>query len=199
MKMKMAIGIIIGLLILITSVGLYACKGKLQGNDKVNQDDKVKKTKVTDNPYNGLRTQAINVTLDQLKLQLDNDNNIYGIIMDWNMGNAIVTVTSFKTGDASVYLSTGQAFIGGFAHETVNNAAKKFVIAGEKYLSKATKTENSKPTNEKKVNFYFLTKSGRYYIEDDFTKIENKTSDLLGLFEAGNQVITEYRLITDNK
>lgn len=193
----MTTGLLIGLLILIASIGLYACKGKLQGNDKVNQDDNVKETKVKDNPYPGLRNQAINVTPDQLQLQLDNDNDIYGLVMDWNMGNAIVTVVSFKTGDASVYLSTGQAFIGGYAHETVINAAKQFVIDGDKYLSKATKTENTEPTHENKVDFYFLTKSGKYYIEDDFEKIENKTSELYGLFESANHVITEYRLITD--
>jgi len=112
--MKMTTGIIIGILILTTSLGLFACKGKLQGKDKVKQDDKVKETKVADNPYLDLRTQAINVTPDQLQLQLDNDKDIYGIVMDWNMGDAIVTVVSFKTGDASVYLSTGQAFIGGW-------------------------------------------------------------------------------------
>jgi hypothetical protein len=197
--MKMTTGLIIGLLILITSIGLYACKGKIQGKEKVNQEDNVKKTKVKDNPYPGLRNQAINVTPEQLKLQLDNDNDIYGLVMDWNMGDAIVTVVSFKTGDASVYLSTGQAFIGGYAHETVINAAKQFVAEGEKYLSKATKTDNTEPTNENKVDFYFLTKSGKYYIEDDFGKIENETSDLFGLFESANQVITEYRLITDKK
>jgi hypothetical protein len=197
--MKMTTGLIIGLLILITSIGLYACKGKIQGKEKVNQEDNVKKTKVKDNPYLGLRNQAINVTPEQLQLQLDNDNDIYGLVMDWNMGDAIVTVVSFKTGDASVYLSTGQAFIGGYAHETVINAAKQFVAEGEKYLSKATKTDNTEPTNENKVDFYFLTKSGKYYIEDDFGKIENETSDFFGLFESANQVITEYRLITDKK
>ncbi len=195
--MKMTTGLLIGLFILIASIGLYACKGKIQGKEKVNQNDNVKETKVKDNPYPGLRNQAINVTPEQLQLQLDNDNDIYGLVMDWNMGDAIVTVISFKTGDASVYLSTGQAFIGGYAHETVINAAKQFVIEGEKYLSKATKTDNTEPTNENKVNFYFLTKSGKYYVEDDFGKIENETSELYGLFEAGNQVITEYRLISD--
>ena len=195
----MTTGLLIGLMILITSIGFYACKGKIQGSDKVNQENNVKETKVKENPYPGLRIQAINVTPDQLKLQLDNDNDIYGLVMDWNMGDAIVTVISFKTGDASVYLSTGQAFIGGYAHETVINAAKQFVEDGEKYLSKATKTENTEPTRENKVDFYFLTKSGKYYIEDNFEKIENKTSELFGLFESANQVITEYRLITDKK
>jgi len=195
----MTTGLLIGLLILITSIVFYACKGRLQSNDKEKQEDNVKETKVKDNPYNGLRNQAINVTPDQLQIKLDNDKDIYGLVMDWNMGDAIVTVVSFKTGDASVYLSTGQAFIGGYAHETVINAAKRFVIDGEKYLSKATKTEKTEPTNETKVDFYFLTKSGKYYIEDNFEKIENKTSDLYGLFESANQVITEYRLITDKK
>jgi len=195
----MTTGLIIGLLILITSIGLYACKGKIQGKEKVNQEDNVTKTKVKDNPYPGLRNQAINVTPEQLQLQLDNDNDIYGLVMDWNMGDAIVTVISFKTGDASIYLSTGQAFIGGYAHDKVINAAKQFVAEGEKYLSKATKTDNTEPTSENKVDFYFLTKSGKYYIEDDFGKIENETSELYGLFESANQVITEYRLITDRK
>jgi hypothetical protein len=197
--MKMTSGLIIGLLILITSLGLFACKGKLKVNDKVNQNDTVNKTKVAYNPYSDLRNEAINKTPDQLQLQLDNDNDIYGIVMDWNIGDAIVTVVSFKTGDASVYINTGKAFIGGFAHETVNRAAKQFVISGTKYFSKAIKTENTEPTKEKKVDFYFLTKSGRYYVEDDFTKMENNTSELLGLFEAGNLVITEYRLIIDKK
>ena len=193
----MTTGIIIGLIILITTLGFFACKGKNEEKEK--QVDEITETKVAENPYLKLRTQAIKVTPEQLQLQLENDTDIYGIVMDWNMGDAIVTVVSFKTGDASVYMSTGQAFIGGYAHETVINAAKQFVISGKKYFSKATKTDNSEPTKEQKVDFYFLTKSGRYYIEEDFKNIENNTSDLLGLFEAGNQVITEYRLKTDKK
>jgi len=70
-------------LILITSIGLYACKGKIQGKEKVNQEDNFKKTKIKDKPYPKLRSQAINVTPKQLQLELDNDkdnmnkNNLY--------------------------------------------------------------------------------------------------------------------------
>ena len=156
------------------------------------------KTKIEENPYQKLRTQAINVTAEQLQLKL-NDDAVYGIVMDWNMGNAIVTVFSFTTGDASVYISTGQAYIGGYAHETVIRAAKEFVKVGDKYFSKATKTDKIEPTNESKVDFYFLTKSGKYYIEDNLSLIEKGESELTELFEAGNKVITEYRLITDEQ
>ncbi len=191
--MKMTTALLIGLLIILTSVVLFACKGKINGKEKV------RATKVADNPYPGLRSQAMNVTPGQLQIQLTNDNDIYGIVMDWNTGNAIVTVVSFNTGDASVYLSSGQAFIGGYTHETVVSAARQFVAAGEKYLSRATMAENTEPTNQKKVDFYLLTKSGKYYIEDDFSKIENRSSDLLELFDAANLVITEYRLINEKK
>lgn len=163
------------------------------------QGETVKKTTLKENPYQGLRNQAISVTPEQLKLHLDKDNDLYGIIMDWNMGNSTVTVVSFKTGDASIYISTGQALIGGYAHQTVINAAKNFVSIGQKYVSKAVKSELNEPTKEKKVNFYFLTKSGKYYIEDDLELIENNKSKLTKLFTAGNNVIQEYRLIAEKK
>ena len=195
----MTTGLLIGLLILVITIGLFACNRNREEKNEVKQNENVRQSKLPDNPYSALRNQAINVTPEQLQLQLENEKEIYGIVMDWNMGDAIVTVVSFKTGDASVYLSTGQAFIGGFAHQSVINAAKQFVKYGEKYLSKSIKTNDSEPTKDKKINFYFLTNSGRYYIEYDFEKIENNTSDLLGLFEAGNEVITQYRLINEKK
>ncbi|ADQ80502.1 hypothetical protein Palpr_2369 [Paludibacter propionicigenes WB4] len=195
----MTTGLIIGLIVLISAFGFYSCKGKDKSSEKYVQPEKVTVTKVNENPYPGLRTQAINVTAEQLKLKLDDDKAVYGIAMDWNMGNAIITVFSFTTGDASVYISTGQVLIGGYAHETVVDAAKEFVKIGENYISIAKKTDKIEPTNESKVDFYLLTKSGKYYIEDDLTLIQNGKSELSKLFEAGNKVITEYRLIADKK
>ena len=96
-------------------------------------------------------------------------------------------------------MSTGQAFIGGYSHETVINAAKQFVNAGSNYLTKSTKTDSTEPTKGNKVGFYFLTKSGKYYVEENFENIENNNSDFLKLFEAGNLVITEYRIVTEEK
>ena len=194
----MTSGLIIGLLVLIVSIGLLACK--LKSDKTANQQDKTaKKTKLEDNPYLGLRDQAINLTPEQLQLSDLSEQEIFGVIMDWNMGNAIVTVTSLKTGDASIYMSTGQAFIGGIGHETVTKAAKGFVALCENYLKYATKTDKTNPISGKKIDFYFLTKSGKFYLEEDFANIESNRSKLIGLFEAANQVITEYRLITEKK
>lgn len=197
--MKISVEITIGILVIIMSVLLYAKNEKIKKNFKTSTENNVRKSKLDYNPYLRLRNQAINVTPDQLKLKLETENEVYGMIMDWNMGEVIASVVSFRTGDASVYLSTGQAFIGGYAHETIITASNKFIAEGEKYYNKAIKTVRTEPANENKVVFYFLTKSDKYYIEDDFSNIENGTSNLVNLFEAGNLVITEYRMLTDNK
>ena len=189
--------LIVGLLILITIIGV-ACKNNTKSAKEQNHIE-VKKTEVKENPYIGLREQAMSVTSEQLQLQLESTNELYGIVMDWNMGDVVVTVVSFKTGDASVYLSTGQGFIGGFAHESVVNSAKNFIIVGEKYLSKAKKAEKTEPLNRIGVDFYFLTEAEKLYIEEEFSLIENNESDFLELFEAANKVITEYRLMTDKE
>jgi hypothetical protein len=48
-------------------------------------------------------------TPDHLNLTLDESKTIvYGTIMDWDIGETIVTVVAFKTGDASMYLSSGK-------------------------------------------------------------------------------------------
>ena len=156
----------------------------------------MKTTDLSENPYFGMREQAMSITPEQL--QIETETELYGIVMDWNMGDFIATVVSFITGDASIYLSTGQGFIGGYAHETVLNAAENFMLVGERFLSKAEKTEDTEPIIKEGVDFYFLTKSGIFYIEEDFYLIENGESVYNELFEAGNQVITEYRLVTDN-
>ncbi len=183
------------ILILATLVGAYACNGNHKQTDNKHNGPKMREITLNKNSYPGLRAQAIDVTAEQLKLKLQNENELYGIIMDWNMGDFVVTVVSFKTGDASLYLSTGQAYIGGHSRETIHNAAIKFVSIGKQYLAKAIRTEKIEPAEGEKIDFYFLTPSGRYYVEDEFSRIEDSSSELLGLFKAGDRVITEYRLI----
>ena len=148
-----------------------------------------------ENPYPGLRNQAFAMLPEQLELDQLAGNAVYGVIMDWNMGDVVVTVVSYATGDASIYMSTGQAFIGGFAHESVTRVAKEFVAIGQQYTQDASPKESTAPPPPGKVGYYLLTASGRTYLEDDFAQIENNTSPWLDLFEASNRVITAYRLL----
>jgi hypothetical protein len=54
------------------------------------------------------------------------------------MYGATLSTVFYKTGDTSLYLSSGGGIIGGGQHESVNRAAKKFVELAQTYLEKAT-------------------------------------------------------------
>ncbi|MEW5675793.1 hypothetical protein ABGT15_05730 [Flavobacterium enshiense] len=97
---------------------------------------------------------AFSVSPEQLGLSLQNDKTeVYGIIMDWEMGGATATTISYITGDASLYLSSGGGVIGGGQHQNVSSAAKEFVKLGETYLNKTDKVEEPSLPNKNEVIF----------------------------------------------
>jgi hypothetical protein len=196
--MKM-IYIIIGI-ILVGGLAFYltSCNIKQTSSDQCLDSNKVKKTKVQENPYPGLRGQSLSVTPDQLQLMLDDRNtSLYGIVMDWDIGEAVATVVAFQTGDASLYISTGQIYIGGYAHENIRSAALVFLREGQKYLKNAVLTTETPLPDKGCVRFYFLTNKGKYFLQETEENIESKKSDLTNLFDLGNRVITEYRITTE--
>lgn len=196
--------LIIGIL-LTGSLAFYltSCKSKASSEDKktaAKQDTtspKVYHTKT--NTFNDLRGMAFSATPEQLQLSLPADKTVvYGVIMDWGIDTATATVVSYKTGDASMYLSSGGGVIGGGQHQNVNSAAKQFVNLAETYLGKATKTENNSLPQQDEVKFYLLTNKGTYVGQDVMRNFENNTSTWLPLFEEGNKVLSELRLTSEN-
>jgi len=186
------IGIILtcGLVFFLTS-----CRG--QSNS---ENSKVKTNETEENPFEGLRNLAFTATPEQLELLLPTDKVVvYGIVMDWEMGNGIATTVSYQTGDASLYFSSGGGVIGGGQHENVNIAAKKFVELAQTYLDKTIKTETIVLPEKDKVKFYLLTNNGIFVGEEQMKNFENNSSEWLDLFEEGNKVITELRLTVENK
>ena len=153
-----------------------------------------------DNPYEGLRDMTLNVTPDQLRLTLPNDQTeVYGVVMDWDVGSGIATLTSFATGDASMYLSSGGGMIGGGHHENVSKAAKAFIDKAQTYLNRTNKTEATSLPDKNSVRFYLLTNKGKYSAQENLQNFDNNSSTWLPLFEEGNRVISELRMLNEKQ
>ncbi len=195
----LVIGLIVigGLIFYLTS-----CKNRTKAQQASelpdNSNDSVKTHNLKENPFEGLRKQAFDATPKQLGLSL-NDSEIYGIIMDWDLGNGIMSLITYKTGDASIYLSTGGGVIGGGQHENVSKAAKSLVNIAQKYIDKAQKVDSEPLPDKDCVRFYFMTAKGKYGVQEQIEKIENKSSIWIDLFEEANKVITELRETVDKK
>jgi len=183
---------------------LISCKNKQKSKQEENYisktGDTVKVHNTEDNAYQGLRNMALGVTPEQLQITLPPDQTkVYGVVMDWDLGDGIATLVSFSTGDASMYLSSGGGLIGGGHHENVSIAAKAFVDKTEQYLNKSIKIDSTPLPYKNCVRFYFMTNKGKFTAQEDLKNFENKSSLWLPLFEEGNKVISELRIIQEKK
>jgi hypothetical protein len=152
-----------------------------------------------DNPYEVLKSLAHSTEYDQLHLEDPGAREIlYGVMMDWDFeGKAIITLVAFKTGDASIYFSTGTGIIGAGQYPEVNKTSKEFVAKAESLISQAIK--DSAVTTEKGViKFYLLTNKGKYTVKDKTANVTDQTSSLTALFNEANKLISFIR-IADEK
>lgn len=182
---------------------LTSCKNKQsnQTDDYVSKSgDTVKVHTLPDNRFMDLRNMALDVTPEQLQLSLPADQTkVFGVVMDWDLGDGTMTLITYQTGDASMYLSSGGGVIGGGQHENVNKASKEFVSMAQNYLDKSSKADTTTLPDKDCFKFYFLTNKGKFVAQESIDNVENKTSKWLNLFENANNVITELRLTTEKK
>lgn len=124
---------------------------------------------------------------------------VYGILMDFPIGDDTATILSSSTGAASLYTTSTFGIIGGEAHEKVREAAIKFVRAADQLYEESKPTKDFSYAKGEKVRFYLLTYGGVRLLETDMGSIENGKSRYGQYFDLGQQVLTELRLITEEK
>lgn len=183
---------------------LVSCKSKTNNtpadSSQTQQSDSVYNKKLIDNPYNDLRQLAFNATKEHTQLtKTTEQNKVYGVIMDWDLGEGIATLVSFETGEASMYYSSGGGIIGGGGHENVKKSVAGFISMAQSYLDKTIKTDTTLLPDKDCVKFYLLTPKGRFVAQESMTNIENESSKWLPFFEEGNKVISELRISTEKK
>lgn len=156
---------------------------------------KKKPKKIQENPYPGLREMAFSTSPEQLNIVFqDNELAVYGVIAEWNMGDATITLVAYATGDTSLYLSSGGIFIGAGQHTDVNELVKSFVQFSNTMLENASHDEsNSMPVGDE-IKFHFKTNKGKYVVIDRMSNIESRTTQNAKYFDAINQVITAIRI-----
>lgn len=115
------------------------------------------------------------------------------VIMDWPIQNTILSVMGSSAGDGSIYTTGSFGLLGGVKYETVRDAAKKFVKAGEKYYSDATPTEVFPYPQAGHVRFYFICYDGVRTIDTDAASLETGKGKYSDLFAEGQKEINALR------
>lgn len=142
--------------------------------------------------YDELRDMALAMKPGDLGLNASG-NSPYGIVMDIDIDGSTATVTSFSTGDASLYLSSGGGTIGGGEHESVARAAKRFVEAAAANVPAMAPAATHPRPGPGQVTFYLLTPQGIFSASRAEQDLGEGQSDLSDLFYAGQDVLTAMR------
>ena len=126
-------------------------------------------------------------------------DEVLAVLMDWPMGDVIVTVLSSSGGDASLYTTSTFGIIGGIGHENVKKAAAAFVGSAQHFLKLATPTKDFPYPDQHTLRFYMVTPSGVRMVSFPMKDIERRDSPAYVLYGAAQSVVTELRLIAPNQ
>ena len=184
--------ILIGTLLVLVPVIFFLFNAIKEDRSNLDQIEPI----AIEEAYIGIRNMAMNFKAEDIGIEMKGDMEIYGIIMDWNLEDVAATLTAFKSGESSLYLSRGGGVLGGGEHQNVRTAVYKYIKLGEEYLDKSIKTEETPLPESDIVNFYFLTKSGKYLKKEKMPDLKNQVSEWYLLFEEANQVLTQLRLVS---
>lgn len=125
--------------------------------------------------------------------------NAWGILMETAYPEAFATLVSLADGTTSLYFSNGGGIIGGGQHAHVAEATRLFVAAAEKAIHAMTLSESHPLPAPGRVRFHVLTYRGSYTAEADENDLGNHRHVLSPLFYAGQEVITQLRIMRDSK
>jgi len=115
--------------------------------------------------------------------------------MDWGVTSGTATVVAFSDGSASIYLSSGGGYLGGNGHEAVRKAAQNMVAVAAEFRKQTTATTAYPLPQRGEVIFYLLTDAGVFTASGPYEDLSSHRHVLSKLGDAGQDVITQYRLI----
>jgi hypothetical protein len=124
---------------------------------------------------------------------------VFGVAMDWPIGEHIATVVSALDGSASLYTTSTFGVIGGAGHEPVRAAAQRFVRMAEGHHDEALPTATYPYPGPGKVRFYLRTFTDVRVIETEATSAYSSSGPYSTLFRGGQAVLTELRKVAEQK
>ena len=148
------------------------------------------------NIYRDLRDKPFSLKPEEIGITSEDSKTPFGALMEFAYPEVTISVVAFSDGNASMYFSSGGAAIGGYAHESIVEAAKAFVASTKKFLPQMQLTTDFSLPKPGEVFFYVLTESGVYRANAIESELEQKKTPLWELYFGAHAIISAYREIS---
>jgi hypothetical protein len=125
------------------------------------------------------------------------DAPAWGILMETGHGEVTVTLRALGDGTTSLYLSNGGGILGGNQHEALCKATRSFIDQANESIDHLKPCDVFPIPAAAHTIFYVLTDSGVLTGGALQTDLGYGRHPLSSLFHAGDDVITQLRLISE--
>lgn len=152
------------------------------------------------NPFEGLRQLALSSTPELAGWSAQPEaRRVYGGILDWALDRGVATLFALDNGTASLYLSSGGGVIGGQFHESVNRAAKEFVLAFEPFVGNMEPDVTGEPGPRGTTELRALTGAGRLVVRASTDDFGTGRHPMSVVFHSGQALIFELRQVAEKR
>ncbi|HEX6400080.1 MAG TPA: hypothetical protein VF108_06370 [Actinomycetota bacterium] len=148
--------------------------------------------------YSDLRRQVLGLTPDQLGPEVA-DAPILALLMETGYPEALATLVAVADGTTSLYFSNGGGIIGAGAHDAVAEASRRWLEAAGAFLPRLSSTTAPSLPAEGDTQFVAVTPEGLFSVVAPEEELGEGRHSLSQLFHAGQDVITQIRLVDDNR
>lgn len=147
--------------------------------------------------YGQLREHVFALTAEEIGLaETEALPDVFGVVMEWVQGEAVVSLVSLGEGTTSLYLSTGGGVIGGGAHETVREATLAFLRTAQGSLALFRKRPDHPTPPAGTTRFHLLTRKGPRVADAPDAALRQPGHPLFPLYAGGQRVLTRFRIAT---
>jgi hypothetical protein len=144
--------------------------------------------------YLKTRRQAFSVPGDILQVPIENNNTVYGVIVDMPLGpSSLGTLICYLNGACNLHFNNGDGiFRMGEKYRNVAVVSRAFVKAMDIAVNVSEKTEKFPLPSGTNHFVYLLTENGIYKTDFDITSIDNPVKRKI--FNGCQNVMKELRL-----
>ena len=143
----------------------------------------------------GLRDLMLQTSREEVNLPATQAGApVWGVLMEMGRPKTTVTVLGLSDGTASLYFSSGGGFLGGHFQPAIRHAGIQFCETANQYLDHFRPVQEYPYPPVGSVTFYLRTDDGTLAATAPMDLLADGGHPLSPLYEAGQAIITEYRL-----
>jgi hypothetical protein len=150
--------------------------------------------------YTTLRNRILSLNPSEVGIQpSEAAPNVWGVLMEIGLEEAVVTLATLVDGTTSLYYSTGGGMLGSGSYAPVAQAARGLIMEAEGRFWEMAPVEAYPLPEAGRVRFYALTYQGHYTAEASEKELGEGQHALSALFYLAHRVIGTLRQLSERQ